>query len=67
MNHKKNEIDLMSRQMLVYNNPGLHPNELTNKMYNNINSMMIQKTKLNTNYGKRLKSTLVKRRLIYKM
>jgi hypothetical protein len=67
MNQKKNEIDLMSRQMLVYNNPGLHPNELTNKMYNNINSMMIQKSRLSTNYGKRLKSTLMKRRPIYKI
>ena len=67
MNQKKSEIDLMSKQMLVYNNPGLHPNELTNKMYNNINSLMIQRSRLNTNYGKRLKSTLMKRKPFYKI
>ena len=67
MNQKKNEIDLMSKQMMVYNNPGLHPNELTNKMYNNINSIMIQGGRIKTNFGKRLKSTLAKRRPIYKI
>ena len=67
MNQKKNEIDLMSKQMMVYNNPGLHPNELTNKMYNNINSIMIQGGRIKTNFGKRLKSTFVKRRPIYKI
>ena len=67
MNQKKNEIHLMSQQMLIYNNPGIHPNELSNPMYNNINSMMIQKRQFKSNLGKRLKSTMLKKRYKYKI
>ena len=65
MGQKKNEIDLMSKQMLIYNNPGIHPNELSNPMYNNINNLMIQKRKIVSKFGKRLKSTMTKRKLKY--
>ena len=61
MVQKKNEIDLMSKQMLIYNNPRIHPNELSDPMYNNINNMMIQKRKFVSKFGKRLKSTMMKR------
>ena len=67
MNQKKNEIHSMSQQMLIYNNPGIHPNELSNPMYNNINSMMIQKRQFKSNLGKRLKSTMLKKRYKYKI
>ena len=67
MNQKKNEIHSMSQQMLIYNNPGIHPNELSNPMYNNINSMMIQKRQFKSNLGKRLKSTMLKKRYKYKL
>ena len=67
MNQKKNEIHSMSQQMLIYNNPGIHPNELSNPMYNNINSMMIQKRQSKSNLGKRLKSTMLKKRYKYKL
>ena len=67
MNQKKNEIHSMSQQMLIYNNPGIHPNELSNPMYNNINSMMIQKRQFKSNLGKRLKSTILKKRYKYKI
>jgi hypothetical protein len=65
MGQKKNEIDLMSKQMLIYNNPGIHPNELSNPMYNNINNLMIQKRKFSSKFGKRLKSTMMKRKQKY--
>lgn len=67
MNQKKNEIDLMSQQMMIYNNPGIHPNELSIPMYNNINDMMIRKRQISSRLGKRLKSTITKKRLKYKL
>ena len=67
MNQKKNEIDLMSKQMLLYNNPGIHPNDLSNPMYNNINSMMVQRRRFNGKVGKRVKSTMMKKRTKYNL
>ena len=67
MNLKKNEINSMSYQMLLYNNPGLHPNELSNPMYNNINGMMIKNRKLNGKVGKRVNSTVLKKRGKYRI
>ena len=67
MNLKKNEINSMSYQMLLYNNPGLHPNELSNPMYNNINGMMIKNRKLNVKVGKRVNSTVLKKRGKYRI
>ena len=67
MNQKKNEIQLMSQQMLIYNNPGIHPNELSNPMYNNINSIINQSRLFNAKFGKRLKSTFLKKRPKYKI
>ena len=67
MNLKKNEINSMSYQMLLYNNPGLHPNELSNPIYNNINGMMIKNRKLNVKVGKRVNSTVLKKRGKYRI
>ena len=67
MNQKRNEIDLMSNQMQIYNNPGIHPNDLSIPMYNNINNLIIQKRRINGQIGKRLKSTILKRRPKYKL
>ena len=61
MNLKKNEINSMSHHMLIYNNPGIHPNELSNPMYNNINSMMIKDRQFNSTFGRRLNSTILKK------
>ena len=67
MNQKKNEINLMSQQMMLYNNPGIHPNDLSIPMYNNINELMIKKRQLSGKLGKRLKSTIMKKRTKYKI
>ena len=67
MNQKKNEINLMSQQMMLYNNHGIHPNDLSIPMYNNINELMIKKRQLSGKLGKRLKSTIMKKRTKYKI
>ena len=64
MNKKRNEIDLMGHQMLLYNNPKLHPDELSSPVYNNINSLMIHRKKfdIKNNNEKRFRSTFTSRR-----
>ena len=64
MNKKRNEIDLMGHQMLLYNNPKLHPDELSNPVYNNINGLMIHRKifDVKNNNEKRFRSTFTSRR-----
>ena len=63
---KKNEIDLMGNQMLLYNNPNIHPDELSNPIYNNINNIMINRRIHNPN-NKRFRSTYANRKYKYKI
>ena len=69
MKQKKNEIDLIGNQMLLYNNPNLHPDELSNPIYNNINNLMINKRNLNLNNNmeKRFRSTYTNRKYKFKI
>lgn len=64
MNKKRNEIDLIGHQMLLYNNPQLHPDELSSPIYNNINSLMINRKvfDIKNNNEKRFRSTFTSRR-----
>jgi hypothetical protein len=47
MKQKKKEINLIGQQMLIFNNPKLHVNELSKILYNDINNIMMNKRKLN--------------------
>ena len=70
MNKKRNEIDIMGNQMLLYNNPKLHPDELSNHVYNSINNIMINKKiyhKKNDQEKKRFGSTFTARKFRYKI
>ena len=69
MNKKRNEIDMMGNQMLLYNNPKLHPDEISSPVYNNINKIMINK-KIYHNKNdqeKRFRSTFTSRKNKYKI
>lgn len=72
MKQKKNEIDLMGEQMLLYNNPKLHPDELSKPIYSKINKLMINKRLSNLNYinnreEKRFRSTFINNKYKFKI
>ena len=64
MKQKRNEIDLMGQQMLLYNNPKLRADELYKPIYDNINNLMMNKRKFNVinSKEKRFKSTSTNRK-----
>ena len=44
---KKNEEEIISNQMLIYNNPNLKVNELSSTLYNDLNSLIINTKRMN--------------------
>ncbi len=47
MGKKRNDIDLMGKQMLLYNNPKLHADELSKILYNDINNIILNSRRKN--------------------
>ena len=44
---KKNEEEIISNQMLIYNNPNLKVNKLSSTLYNDLNSLIINTKRMN--------------------